>query len=269
MSDDQQGVNVAPPLNPLLERARIPGQTFALPSGGVFYTHGEIDESARNGEVLVHPMVTIDEIAMKTPDKLLNGTALEEVFRRCIPQVLKPLQLLAKDVDFLLICLRKVTYGDQLVVQHTHTCASAQEHKYKIAMDPLISTAKRINTSNAREQYTITLPNQQVVAVSPPRYEQVLSMSRTFAADEATQEQMVLSILDVTASLVDSVDGIDDRGMIREWVEAIPAGYVTQISERVGELATWGPNQVVQLECLDCGELFDYEVSLNPIDFFS
>ena len=77
----------SPPVNPLLERARLPGQTFTLPSKGLFYKHGEVDDSvlAAKGEVMVYPMVTLDEINIKTPDKLLNGTAITDVFKRCMP----------------------------------------------------------------------------------------------------------------------------------------------------------------------------------------
>lgn len=44
------------PVNPLLSRIQMPGETFALPSGGVFYTHGELDDSVVNAEVRVHPI---------------------------------------------------------------------------------------------------------------------------------------------------------------------------------------------------------------------
>lgn len=258
-----------PRVNPLLERARIPGQTFALPSGGVFYTHDEIDPSVRNGEIVVHPMVTVDEMAMKTPDKLLNGTALDEVFRRCMPQVKQPLRLLAKDVDFLLICLRKVTYGDQIQIEYKHTCENAKEHSYLLPLDPLIASAKKLNSANAKEEYTLTLPNSQVVTLSPPRYGDMLEMNKTFANPNVTQDLVAMSVVDLTASLVESVDNISDREMIREWAQTITAGYARMIGDHLAKLATWGPNQQVEITCRDCNETVPYVVALNPIDFFS
>jgi hypothetical protein len=101
--------------NPLLRRfTHIPPETFRLPSGGVFYQNGELDPEVVNGEVIVHPMTAVDEIAIRSPDMMFQGTAVEKVFRRCIPQVKKPLELLTNDVDYLLVCLRMVTYGSTL-----------------------------------------------------------------------------------------------------------------------------------------------------------
>jgi hypothetical protein len=101
--------------NPLLRRfSHMPPETFRLPSGGVFYTDGELDPEVVNGEVVVYPMTAIDEITIKSPDMLYQGSAIEKVFNRCIPQVLKPMKLLTKDVDYLMVCLRIVTYGKML-----------------------------------------------------------------------------------------------------------------------------------------------------------
>ena len=45
--------NIVPIPNPLLASLRIPGETFRLPSHGLFYTDGELDDSVVNGEVEV------------------------------------------------------------------------------------------------------------------------------------------------------------------------------------------------------------------------
>ncbi len=257
------------PNNPLLERARIPGQTFALPSRGVFYMNGEVDDSVKKGEVLVYPMVTMDEIILKTPDKLLNGTGLDEVFRRCIPQIKKPLELLARDVDFLTICLRKVSYGDEYSFDFTHTCENAKEHGYVIDLNPIISSTKKIDTRKVQKDYTLTLPNSQVVKLIPPRYNQMLRFYQSFSKEGATNEELAIQVMDTTVSLVQSVDGIDDRQMIQEWVQQIPAGFANTIGDRIGEISTWGPDLITKVKCRDCGEDTEVELSLNPMHFFS
>ena len=69
---DNQTPVAAPPVspNPLLERIKLPGDSFALPSGGLFYGEGVLDPSVSNAEIHVHPMTTLDEITMKSPDLL-------------------------------------------------------------------------------------------------------------------------------------------------------------------------------------------------------
>ena len=258
---------VQPPENPLLQRARMPGQTFALPSGGLFYTHGELDPTVKNGEVLVFPMVTMDELSIKTPDKIMNGTAVTEVFARCIPQIKRPELLLAKDVDFLLVCLRKVTYGNEMQVSYIHDCENAKEHSYMVSLDPLIATASKLDRSQI-DSYTLTLPNSQVVKLIPPKYNIMLEMYQAFNS-ELSDEETKQRVLNTTFSLIESVDGIEDRQMIHEWVRTISAGFTRKIGEHVAKLSKWGPDLHAPLVCKDCQEEVKVEISLNPIHFFS
>ena len=255
--------------NPLLVRARIPGRTFALPSLGVFYTHGELDDSVKKGEVLVYPMVTVDEIAMKTPDKLLNGTAIEEVFRRCIPQVQKPMELLALDVDFLLICLRELTYGNEYEMLYTHDCKDAKEHNYIVPLKTFIAGTKKINTRKVTKDYSLILPNEQSLKLTPPKYRQMLVFFQTFDKTDATTEELAEQLIDTTLSLIESVDGIEDKELIREWLHQIPAGYVNLIGEHLNSVSEWGPKTTATVTCKDCGAEVELSLSLNPINFFS
>lgn len=262
------------PVNPLLERARLPGQTFTLPSKAVFYTQGEVDDSVitSKGEVMVYPMNTLDEIYMKTPDKLINGTAITDVFKRCIPQINQPTELLSKDVDFLLICLRKVTYGDTYRFEYKHDCEKAEDHSYEIPLDPLISNAKAIDTKKVKQNYTLTLPNDQVVKLIPPKYIKMLKFFQVFGVqnlNEVEEEQLSKEIIEVTTSMIENVDGTADQNLILEWLHAIPAGYTRLIGERVNEVSSWGANLETKIKCQDCGKEVDVHISLNPLDFFS
>ena len=259
-----------PPVNPLLERARIPGQTFALPSRCIFYNDGEVDEAARmSGEVMIMPMVTIDELIMKTPDRLLNGTAIAEVFSRCIPQVLKPNGMLAKDIDFLMICLRRVTYGEDYTIVYTHDCEDAKEHTYVVPLDELLASGKALDVEHAETNYTLTLPNGQVVKVSPPKYYEMMRLYQTVEDDARTPVEYAQGVCDATTSIIVSVDGINDKKLIREWVTTIPAGYTKQIGNHVGKLGEWGPTLTRSITCRDCSASVEASISLNPMNFFS
>src|SRR5271170_226889 len=125
------------PANPLLERIRMPGETFRLPSGALFYPteSGILDSTVTDGEVHIHPMTALDEIALKTPDLLFSGLAVIQVFGRCIPQIKDAKRLLAKDVDFLLVALRKVSYGPEMELSYTHDCEKAKSHNYVASVD--------------------------------------------------------------------------------------------------------------------------------------
>jgi len=121
MTDNETGTE-----NSLLSKIRLPGKRFRLPSRGLFYTDGELDGDVVDGEVEVFSMTSIDEITLRSPEFLFDGTAIDRVFKRCVPQILKPLRLLGKDVDYILACLRIVSYGGSYQV---HTRCPVCENK--------------------------------------------------------------------------------------------------------------------------------------------
>ena len=253
--------------NPLLERLRIPGETFRLPSGGIFYSNGELSGDVANGEVHVHPMTTYDEILMKSPDMLFTGKAIDLVFRRCIPQIQKPMDLFSKDVDYLLTCLRKVSFGGNVSIAYTHTCENAKEHEYEVDIGPFIDNAKRIDPTRAGDMGKLETQNGQQVVLRPPRMKDVIDLFQAPSKDvtpEKINETLVSSIL----SVIDSVDGVRDRDMIRQWLESIPANWMTDISSAIEKIGDWGPSFKTKVKCKDCGEELELESPINPVAFF-
>lgn len=255
--------------NPLLTRAKIPGETFALPSRGIFYNEGELDETVKDGEVIVNPMVTMDEIILRTPDKLLNGTAIIDVFNHCIPQILKPLNLLAKDVDYLMICLRKVSYGDAYELAYKHDCKDAKEHTYLIELDKYIRQSNPIKKTSLKKDYSLTLPNGQHIQMMPPRYWRVLEFYQSYNEENASVEELSDRLFKSIVSMIISVDKVEEKEFIDEWIRQIPAGYMGKISEKIASASKWGPDLTAEFKCRDCGNDVSTEISLNPIDFFS
>ena len=116
--------------NPLLKKIRLPGKRFRLPSKGLFYHNGELDESVVDGEVEVFSMTTVDEITLRSPEFLYSGEAIERVFKRCVPEIKKPLKLLSRDVDYVLACLRVVSYGG--IYQIDTYCPDCEEKQEQI-----------------------------------------------------------------------------------------------------------------------------------------
>lgn len=258
-------------LNPLIQRAQLPGDTVTLPSRGVFYTNGELDENVQNGELIVYPMVTIEEIYFKTPDKLLNGTAVIDVFKRCVPQVKQPLELMVKDVDFLIMQLRRVTYGDEYEILVTHDCSEAKEHSYIVNLANIIRNSIPIEPTTVAQRFTLELPNGQVVCFHPTKYCDVLQYQQAAITENTNQtpEQNSKLIIDSIANVISSVDSYTDRAMIKEWLKQLPAGYVKQIIQKVDIESNWGIDQNTSVVCKDCNSSFNVQLPLNPINFFS
>lgn len=273
----KQQTTQPPTVNPLLDRIRMPGETFTLPSGGVFYEDGELDASVENAEVRVYPMTAIDEICIKTPDMLFSGKAVEEVFARCIPQVLKPMKLLAKDVDFLLVCLRKVSYGQELEVTHQHWgCSATKENSepkinsYLIDVNRFIRASKRLDPTTAKQMYTTNLPNGQIVQMSPIRFGDFVKLMQTAEQSTSlTPDQQAEQLYDTLKTVIRRVDEISDPELIKEWLRGCTAGYLKQLNTALENTATWGPDLMFTVNCKDCNEVQEVTAPLNPLSFFT
>lgn len=254
--------------NPLLERVKIPGETIRLPSNGIFYRNGELSPEVVNGEIHIYPLTTMSEILLRSPDKLLNGDALVEVLAQCAPQVLKPMDLLTKDVDYLLTALRKVTYGDSLEINYTHTCEDAKEHTYTISLSKILASSKMINPASLNSTFVMNMENGQTVRLQPMRFKNVIEIIQSVGITEdynVVSEQLTRSV----ASMISSVDEIEDPELIIEWLKTIPSSWFNQISKAIEKISDWGIDFTYHEKCKDCGQEVELSVTLNPLTFFT
>ena len=102
--------------NPLKSYFRQPKIYINLPSKLKYYPSGTI-EVTDTGEFPVYPMTATDEIAMKTPDALLNGQATIDVIQSCIPNIKNAWYMPNLDLDAVLIAIRIATYGDKMDIE--------------------------------------------------------------------------------------------------------------------------------------------------------
>lgn len=270
--DNQIDQNTAPSSvpNPLLDRIKLPGETFTLPSGGLFYGQGVLDPSVSKAEIHVHPMTTLDEITMKSPDLLFSGNAVRQVFGRCIPQVLDAGKLLSKDVDFLLACLRKVSYGNDMTIEYKHDCNDAKNHSYITDVSHFIRSAKRIDPTTIDHDFTVTFENGQTAKFQPVLFQDYIDIMQALGAssDEDSPEQIRDQMVKSLAGLITQVDEIADRALIVEWLTQLPPKYITAINEKIDKVSSWGADFKASIVCKDCGEKIEAEVPLNPLSFF-
>ena len=215
-------------------------------------------------------MTTIDEIVMKTPDKLLNGTAFSDVFRNCVPQIVKPMELFAKDVDFLMVCLRKISYGPMIELPWDHKCSpEAKEHTYSIPLEDFIKNTKPLDPTTATNMYSLTLDNGQQVVLQPPKIVDVIKLYQTMDVQDVDTETLHKQIIHTVSSLIHSVDGIDDREMIQEWTVKLPIMWIHKINDSIEKISNWGTSFEATFLCKDCGGEIKTQIPLNPVAFFS
>lgn len=261
--------NEAQSVNPLLAKVRLPGRVFQLPSAGILYKNGELSDSVVNGEIHIHPMTALDEINMKNPDMLFSGKAISIVFRNCIPDIKKPEELFAKDIDAIMVFLRNVTYGSSYEVESRHFCDDAKTHSYMVDVEQMIGGATYLNEELVQEFYTKTLSNGQVISLQPIRYKhmiQILKMNEN--KKDLTAEDQEKNLVTNLLNVILNVDGISDRKMISEWLRAISPQLMLELADIIDASQNWGINTIKTVKCKDCGEDYEIDIPINPISFF-
>jgi len=256
--------------NTLLANIKLPGRMFQLPSRGCIYHNGELDASVKNGELHIYPMSTMAEISIKNPDMLFNGTAFQEVFAECVPGVLKPLELAARDIDAIMYFLRVVTYGPHFVIEVAHTCSEAKNHSYIVNLDNQIAEMRFLDPTTPERDWKTILPNGQKVKVGPIRYVHLIELFQAnLNKAEYTVDDLKKNAILNLANLIQEVDGITDKSQITEWVKSIPSPWANRIAETSELTNTWGTSSIVNVGCKDCGETMKVELPLNPVAFFT
>jgi hypothetical protein len=249
----------------------MPGETYRLPSQGLFYKNGELDPSVVNGEIHIFPMTAYDEIVVRSADKLFSGDAIVEVFNRCIPQVLQPRKLLAKDVDYIFVCLRYVTYGANLPLEYKHTCENAKTHGYEVPLLPIIKQAKQIDPTSVTKQYTVRTSDGKTVKLRPTTIDAMIKLNQNIdhLNDEINIQKLATDVFETLTDGIESVDAITNPVHINEWLRSLSAGDVRLITNQVADVSDWGVRPVHEVQCRDCGEKIQLQFVTNPVSFFS
>lgn len=258
--------------NPLLHAIKFPGKTVKLPSQGMLYKDGVFSPDVKNGEIHVHPLTAIDEIMLKSPDFLLNGEAIDIVFRKCMPQIEKPLELFTKDFDYLMMVLRQVTFGNVLEFDFNHNCENSRKHEYRINLSDILTKTKSLDPTTL-DMFCITLDNNQTVYFHPltiGAYMKLNSFDQISPEADVQFNYIAESLINVIEKVTDPMFGdIDDKEFIKEWLGSLPAEDFHKIVDTINQTTYWGTETSSTLHCMDCENDVEVDLPLNPVVFFS
>lgn len=269
MSDINEDVIEQEEINQLLAKLekRVPGESFRLPSRGKFYKKGELDAEVEDGNIVIYPMNSLDELKMRSQDMLLNGTAITEVIANCVPQVLKPGKLLASDVDYVLTCLRKVSYGPLLPIKHKCIHCAAAEKEYNLSIDHFIANAKEV-TDTQIERTTILVDNTFSVKLNPCTFDEYIKILQRSEMEFESVEQLNDFVNNSLLAVIISVDKITDKKKIAAWLAKIPPYMKEELAAKIEVLNQWGVEFSFEINCEECGGVGNLKSTLNPTGFF-
>ena len=179
MPDEAIGKNTS---NPLQKYFRQPKLHIRLPSQGKYYPDGGL-EMSDNGEVAVFPLTAKDELLLKTPDSLMNGTATPDVIASCVPAIKQPWYMPSLDVDAVLMAIRIATYGEKMTLT-VKVPEIGDEKDYEIDLTTVME-----NIMSARYENVILIDNMKIT-LRPLTYTEF-----TTDAIKSFEEQRVYSLI--------------------------------------------------------------------------
>lgn len=273
--------NVVVGANPLLARLnKLPGSSIRLPSRGLFYSNGELDPECVDGEVMVFPMTVTDELLMRSSDMLFQGTAIDSVIKRCIPQIKKPLELLVGDIDYILTQLRRVSYGSRIPIVYECACAKTPEeqaartaagtNEYLIPVEYFIQHTKELSAKDFNKSFKIKLTNGQVVTLQPLKFSDFIKIQQLKKEDDLSDINAITEYVAMNfASLTKSVDDVTNKEHIKEWYKILPRFETELIKTKLDEIDNWGIDFKYTIKCRHCNEDKVVTTQLNPVYFFT
>ena len=272
--------------NPLARHFRQPSIYIKLTSGGQFWKEGAVDLPAM-GEIPVLPMTAKDEITLRTPDALINGTSVVQVIQSCCPNINDAWEMPSIDVDSTLIAIRIASYGPKMSI--TATCPKCnEEHDYDVDLQEALADIKAPDYNQ-----TITSPDGLEFKFRPLTYLQVSKagvvqfeeqkLVQNLADDSIPEdvrkveyEKHVNKIIELTnenltnctASII--ADGVEvtDPKFIREYYRNADSKVTRQVQEKIKEFADIVAIKPVNTNCGSCGESFKLNVEFDYAHFF-
>lgn len=273
--------------NPLTGYFRKPEIYIKLPSQGRYYPPGSIDLPT-NGELGVFPMTAKDELIMKTPDALLNGSGTVEVIRSCVPAIKDPWQLPSLDLDVILIGIRIATYGDEMEL--TSTCPECKEQQdLAIDLGGLMTESMKWQYNNELVVGDLTimfkpLTYQEMTSESMRQFEQnkLMKIINDENLDDESRQQMfnesfikltahTINLIRKTIKKVTTPQGeTEDVKHIQEFIENADRKVFSAIQEHLDKQSVENGFAEFKIKCSNekCVHEYTTPIVFDQTNFF-
>jgi len=283
---DQVAAN--PLLNPLAKHFRQPALYINLTSQGRYWDDNCL-ELPVTGKIPVFPMTTRDEITLRTPDALIDGTSVVEVIKSCCPNIKNPWGMPSVDIDSTLIAIRIATYGPAMSVG-SKCPACGEEHEYDVDLSgvrdhiemPDYSTPLVIDdniTINLKPMTYQQVSRSGVKAFEEQRLIQALADAEMSVDDKRAQynehrTRMVnLNVENVTAStqsiVINGAETVTNPAFIKEYYTNAESSVIRKVQDRIKEYVDTVGLKPVGVKCTNCGHEFNLNVDFDYSSFFA
>jgi len=270
--------------NPLRQYFRRPSVYIKLPSGGVGYSSDDL-VIPESGELPVYPMTAIDEITVRTPDALFNGTAVAELIKSCIPSIKNPWVVTSNDMDAILIGIKAASGNDTLDIDSM--CPSCEDiSTYGVNLVAILSTLK---SGDYASEFSVRdfqvkfrpLTFKELNEVSLKQFELQKLISSIETVEDAeereklgfqTLEKVTMVTMELIAASIEYIKTenlmVEEQEFILDFLKNCDRNIYGAIRDHNTKLKSATDIKPLQITCPSCSHEYEQAFTMNPADFF-
>jgi T4 bacteriophage base plate protein len=272
--------------NPLSKFFRQPAIYIKLPSGGKYWDKDAL-EMPITGEIPVYPMTARDEITLRTPDALMNGTSVVEVVQSCCPSIKNAWRMPGIDVDTVLIAIRIASYGHEMDVDTNcphckHENNHALDLRVILSQAPAIDFTKKIDLEGLKiklkpqeffginRQNAINFEEQRIM--TSLRNDALENDAKAALISESINKLITIGIDTVTDSTeyVELDDGtmVNNRDHVLEFYKNADGKVIRKIQEALAQVNQDANIKTQKVACTSCSKEYQVPLEFDYSNFF-
>ena len=275
-------------MNPLSKYFRQPAIHLTLPSNGKYWPEGSLDMNM-SGQLEIYPMTTKDEITIRTPDALLNGSSIVSLIQSCVTQIKDAWKAPSIDVDALIIAIRIASYGQFMDVDTI--CPNQEckhENRHALDLTLILDGLKAPNYNRTIDIMSIKIRLKPVAYFENNKakmlaFEQDRALS-VIGDDSLNDEEKLSSfrthldkMVDINTSLIASAidyieidDGIrvSEPKYIEEFLNNCDTKIIKEVRNRFEENTKSTELPKPRMSCEECATEYPVELNFDYANFF-
>jgi hypothetical protein len=273
--------------NPLNKYFRQPAIYVKLPSKGRYWLDDAIDMPVTE-ELPIYPMTTKDEVILKTPDALMNGSGVVDVIHSCCPNIKNAWAMPSVDVDTVLIAIRIASFGHEM--DFSAQCPHCQEENtYAKDLRDCLAVIKAPTYDDpvyVHDDLAVTLKPQAFFASNKANlinFEEQKMMKaienvkldpeiRNKEIQDSMRRLLEIGLDNLTASTscitLDDGTEVTDPEFIREFYSNTESTVVKIVQDRMAALNLKAGIPPFNVECDSCHGEYTVPVEFNYSSFF-
>lgn len=270
--------------NPLKQYFRRPAVYLKLPSGAKYYSEKVID-MPETGELPIYPMTALDDITMKTPDALFNGSAVVDVIKSCVPNIKDPWAINNLDLDAILIGIRSAsgdstmdlesecpackdnsTYGIELV--NILATLKSADYDTELQIDDLKVKFKPLNYKEINEAALAQFEAQRLLSsVEDIEKEEDKTKKLKEAVEKITQ--VTMEIMTKGIDYIETpTEKVNSKEFINDFLKHCDKVNFVKIRDHLADLRQASDIKPLKIRCVSCNHEYEQPFVINASDFF-